>query len=437
MPYVEAYPGRPATPDEVRKETSLPFTRGQIETIAQEHPTPFFIYDEKGIRDNARIFRNAFTWTPGFINYFAVKALPSPHILRILAEEGFGADCSSMPELEIARRVGLSGDKIMFTSNNTPAVQFARAKELGGIINLDDITHLRFLEENVGLSETICFRYNPGPMRVGNEIIGDPIEAKYGLRRDQLFEAYRQAKEKGVRKFGLHTMVASNERDPEYFTETARMLFKLVGELNDESGVRISFINLGGGVGIAYRPEDKPVDIRAVSRQVQSDYQAMIAAKGLDPLRITMECGRFVTGPYGYFVARVRHVTEKYRNYIGLDGNTTSMPRVAIYKTAYHHATVLGKEGGQREMIYDVTGSLCENSDKWGKQREMPEVHPDDLVVIHDAGAHGIAMANEYNGQLTPEELLLRPDGSVLQIRRARTMDDYFSTIVNFPGFND
>lgn len=342
-----------------------------------------------------------------------------------------------MVELEMARRVGLSGEKIMFTSNNTPADQFALAKRLGGIINLDDITHLPFLEEQVGIPPTLSFRYNPGPLKVGNEIIGDPQEAKYGLRRDQIFKAYKQAKEKGVKRFGLHTMVASNERNPEYFAETARMLFDLVSKLNDEIDVRISFINLGGGVGIAYRPEHEPADIRAVSKQVESDYQRMIKTEGLDPLQITMECGRFVTGPYGYYVARVRHVTEKYRDYVGLDGGTTNMPRVSIYETAYHHATVLGKEGAPREMVYDVTGSLCENNDKFTKQREMPEIHPDDLVVIHDAGAHAIAMVNEYNGQLTPKELLLRPDGSVLKIRRERTMEDYFSTIVNFPGFND
>jgi diaminopimelate decarboxylase len=437
MSQVEAYRGRPATSEEIQKEKSLPFSREQIEKITEEHPTPFFIYDERGIRQNARLFREAFSWAPGFINFFAVKALPNPHILKILAEEGFGADCSSMVELEMARRVGLSGEKIMFTSNNTPADQFELAKNLGGIINLDDITHLLFLEQNVGVPKTLSFRYNPGPLRIGNEIIGDPQEAKYGLRRDQLLEAYKQAKEKGVEKFGLHTMVASNERNPEYFAETARMLFDLVREIKEETGVRISFINLGGGVGIAYKPEHEPVDIRKVSEQVQRDYQQMISANGLDPLQITMECGRFISGPYGYYVSRVRHVVEKYRDYVGLDGGTTNMPRVAIYPTAYHHATVLGKEGGRREMKYDVTGSLCENNDKFTKQREMPEIHPGDLVVIHDAGAHAIAMANEYNGQLIPKELLLKPDGSVLKIRRERTMEDYFSTITNFPGLGD
>lgn len=425
---------RPATPDEVAKETSLPFTREQVQGIVQEYPTPFYIYDEAAIRQNARDFLEAFSWSPDFRNFFAVKALPNPHILSVLKDEGFGADCSSMVELEMSKRVGLSGEEIMFTSNNTPADQFALAKELGAIINLDDITHLEFLEERVGIPSTLSFRYNPGPLREGNAIIGNPEEAKYGLTRDQLFEGYKLAKEKGVQRFGLHTMVVSNERNPEYFAETARMLFELVGELDDRLGVRISFINLGGGVGVPYRPEHGPVDVKQISQQVQKDYQHMIAAKNLDPLQITMECGRYITGPYGYFVSRVRHVTEKYRDYVGVDGSITSLPRIAMYG-AYHHLTVLGKEGSPREMVYDVTGSLCENNDKFVTQRELPKIDPEDIVVVHEGGAHAIAMANEYNGQLLPKELLLKPDGSVLQIRRERTMDDYFSTIVNFPGF--
>ncbi|MEK7559326.1 MAG: diaminopimelate decarboxylase [Patescibacteria group bacterium] len=428
----ESFARRPATQEEVVKETSLPFNLAQIEQISHEYPTPFFIYDEEGIRQNARVFMETFSWAPGFRNFFAVKALPNPHILAILREEGFGADCSSEVELEMAKRVGFRGEEIMFTSNDTPEDQFALASELGAIINLDDITHLEYLEEHVGLPSTLSFRYNPGPLREGNAIIGKPEEAKYGLRKDQLFEGYRRAKEKGVTKFGLHTMIASNEKDPEYFAETARMLFELVGEVHGKLGVDISFINLGGGVGIPYRPEHKPVDISEISASVQRDYQAMIIDKGLTPLQITMECGRAITGPHGYYVARVRHVTEKYRDYVGLDGSTTNMPRVAIYDTAYHHATVLGKEGAPREMVYDVTGSLCENNDKFAKQRQMPEIHPDDLVVIHDAGAHAIAMANEYNGQLIPGELLLKPDGPVVQIRRPRTMEDYFGTIVDF-----
>ena len=425
---------RPATPEETAKETSLPFSREQIETIAQEYPTPFYIYDEGAIRRNARNFLEAFSWAPGFLNFFAVKALPNPHILSVLKDECFGADCSSMVELEMARRVGLSGEEIMFTSNNTPADQFALAKKLGAIINLDDITHLDFLEKQVGIPSTLSFRYNPGPLREGNAIIGKPEEAKYGLTRTQLFEGYMRAKEKEVQRFGLHTMIVSNERNPEYFAETARMLFELVGELDDKVGVRIAFINLGGGVGVPYRPEHEPVDVKQISAQVQKDYQTMIVAKGLDPLQITMECGRYMTGPYGYFVARVRHITQKYRYYVGVDGSITSLPRIAMYG-AYHHLTVLGKEGASREMVYDVTGSLCENNDKFVTQRELPKIDPNDIVVVHEGGAHAIAMANEYNGQLVPKEILLRPDGSVLQIRRERTMDDYFSTIVNFPGF--
>lgn len=425
---------RPATPEETAKELSLPFNRERVEEIAQEYPTPFYIYDEGAIRQNARNFLEAFSWSPGFRNFFAVKALPNPHILSILKDEGFGTDCSSMVELEMARRVGFSGEEIMFTSNNTPPEQFALAKGLGAIINLDDITHLAFLEKQVGIPPTLSFRYNPGPLREGNAIIGNPEEAKYGLTRTQLFEGYKQAKQKGVQRFGLHTMIVSNERNPEYFAETARMLFELVGELNDKVGVRMAFINLGGGVGVPYRPEHAAVDVKQISRQVRQDYQQMIAEKDLDPLQITMECGRYITGPYGYFVARVRHITEKYRDYVGVDGSITSLPRIAMYG-AYHHLTVLGKEGSPREIVYDVTGSLCENNDKFVTQRELPKIDLDDLVVVHEGGAHAIAMANEYNGQLMPKELLLRPDGTVLQIRRERTIDDYFSTIVNFPGF--
>lgn len=425
---------RSATNEEVAKEGSLPFRREQIEKIIQEYPTPFYIYDEAAIRLNARNFLEDFSWAPNFRNFFAVKALPNPHILAILKQEGFGTDCSSMAELEMARRVGFSGEEIMFTSNNTPAEQFAKAKELGAIINLDDITHLAFLEKHVGIPATLSFRYNPGPLREGNAIIGKPEEAKYGLRKDQLFEAYRQAKEKGVKKFGLHTMIVSNERNPDYFAETARMIFELVGESEREIGIRISLLNLGGGVGVPYELDHEPVDIRRISQQVQSDYQRRIVSRGLDPLQITMECGRYITGPYGYFVARVRHVTEKYRDYVGVDGSITSLPRIAMYG-AYHHLTVLGKEGAPREMVYDVTGSLCENNDKFATQRELPKVDLDDIVVIHEGGAHAIAMANEYNGQLMPKELLLKSDGSVLLIRRERTIDDYFSTIVNFPNF--
>jgi len=431
---VRKYHPRPATLKEVAKETSLPFTKEQIKKIIKKYPTPFYIYDEAGIRQNARNFMETFSWAPKFRNFFAVKALPQPHILKILKEEGFGVDCSSKAELEMAKRVGFKGEEMMFSSNNTPVDQFALAKKLGVIINLDDITHLAYLEKNVGLPEILSFRYNPGPLRKGNAIIGKPEEAKYGLRHDQLFEAYRMAKEKGVKKFGLHTMVISNELNPDYFIETARMLFKLVEEVNKKVGVKISFINLGGGVGVPYKLDQKPVDIKKISVKMEKDYQQMIVNKKLDPLQITMECGRYITGPHGWFVANVRHITEKYRDYIGLDGSINSFLRIAMYG-AYHHLTVLGKEGKPREKLYDVTGSLCENNDKFATQRELPEIDIDDIVAIHEGGAHAIAMANEYNGQLIPKELLLRSDGSVLEIRRERTVKDYFTTIVNFPGF--
>lgn len=431
---VRKYHPRSATPEEVAKETSLPFTREQIKKIIKKYPTPFYIYDEAGIRQNAKNFMETFSWASKFRNFFAVKALPQPHVLKILKNEGFGVDCSSKAELEMAKRVGFKKEEIMFSSNNTPADQFILAKKLEAIINLDDITHLAYLEKNVGLPKALSFRYNPGPLRKGNAIIGKPEEAKYGLRHDQLFEAYRMAKEKGVKKFGLHTMVISNELNPDYFNETARMLFKLVEEINDKVGVKISFINLGGGIGVPYKPDQEPVDIKKISTKMKKDYQGMIVDKKLDPLQITMECGRYITGPHGYFVASVRHITEKYRDYVGLDGSINSFLRIAMYG-AYHHLTVLGKEGKQREKLYDITGSLCENNDKFAIQRELPKVDSDDIVVIHEGGAHAIAMSNEYNGQLIPKELLLRPDGSVLKIRRERTVEDYFSTIVGFPGF--
>ena len=426
---------REATEEEVAKETSLPFTRDQIEAITEECPTPFYIYDEAAIRQRAQSFRSAFAWSPDFINFFAVKALPNPHIVNILKEEGFGTDCSSEAELELARKIGLRGDKIMFTSNNTPTREFAMAQDLGAIINLDDITHLPYLERHVGLPDTLCFRFNPGPQIEGNSIIGKPEESKYGLREDQMLDACRMALAKGVRNLGIHTMVASNERSPEALRQTDKMMFGLAQRLND-IGAKISFINLGGGIGVPYELSHKPVDIQQISQQIQRDYQEMIAAQSLAPIRMMMECGRYVTGPYGYFVTKVRHIAEKYRHYIGVDGNITSFPRIAMYD-AYHHLTVLGKEGAPREMVYDVTGSLCENNDKFAKERELPEIDLDDFVIVHEGGAHAIAMANEYNGRLLPAELLLKPDGSVLQIRRARTVDDYFSTITNFPGFGD
>ncbi len=407
---------------------TLPFSKEQIEKIAQKYPTPFHIYDEKGIVNNAKRMKKIFDWIPGFKNYYAVKACPNPSILKILEEEGFGADCSSLPELVLAGRSGIRGENIMFTSNDTPDKEFVKAKELGAIINLDDITHIERLEKSAGIPELICFRYNPGSARQGNVIIGKPEEAKYGLTFDQIMKAYPLAREKGAKRFGLHTMVASNELDSAYFIETARMLFDIAVQLKEKFGIRLEFVNMGGGVGIPYKPEEKPVDLAAVSKGMKEAYEKMIVPAGLDPLRIVFECGRVITGPYGYLVTRVRQVVQKYKDYVGVDACMTNLMRPALYG-AYHHITIPGKENLQSNHIYDVTGSLCENNDKFAIDRKLPELEEGDLMVIHDTGAHGYAMGFNYNGKLKSAELLLKKDGSVQLIRRAETLDDYFATL--------
>jgi diaminopimelate decarboxylase len=406
----------------------VPFTKDQLESIIATHPTPFHIYDEKAIRENARKLKEQFSWAPGFREYFAVKATPNPYILKVLKEEGFGADCSSMPELILSEKVGLSGEYIMFSSNDTPSQEYQKAKELGAIINLDDISHISFLEQHVGLPELLCFRFNPGPLREGNAIIGKPEEAKYGFTKAQLLEGYRIIKAKGVRRFGLHTMIASNELDPYYFADTAKMLFELVVEVSKTLDVRIEFINIGGGIGVPYKPEQKPVDLGVISRGIRDAYEGMIKPAGLHPLNFYMEMGRVITGPYGYLVTRVRHLKDTYKRYVGLDASMANLMRPAIYG-AYHHITVMGKEDQKPDQIYDVTGSLCENNDKFAIDRQLPEVEIGDILVIHDAGAHGHAMGFNYNGKLRSAELLLKPDGSVEQIRRAETVDDYFQTL--------
>lgn len=404
----------------------LPFTKERLLKITQSCPTPFHIYDEKAIRENARALYKTFDWVDGgFINYFAVKALPNPRILQILKEEGMGADCSSLAELVLAQRAGLPGDMIMFTSNDTPAGEFVKAKELGAVINLDDISHIEYLEKVAGLPGLISCRYNPGPLKQGNEIIGHPEEAKYGFTREQLFEAYALLKQKGVKHFGLHTMVASNEIDPDYFIETTSLLFDLAAEISKEIGITFSFINLGGGIGIPYKPEQKPVDMDYVSKGIHEAYKKL-RASGHPELRVCMECGRMITGPYGYLVSTVRHMKHTYKDYAGLDSCMANLMRPGMYG-AYHHISVPGKTGA--EAVYDVVGSLCENNDKFAINRNLPRLEPGDLVVIHDTGAHGHSMGFNYNGKLRSAELLLKEDGSVERIRRAETIDDYFATL--------
>lgn len=413
-------------------EKTVPFTREQLEAIIDRHPTPFHIYDERAIRENARRLVQAFSWVPGYKQYFAVKAAPNPHLMKLLRGEGFGADCSSLPELLLAERTGITGEEIMFTSNDTPAEEFRKARALGAIINLDDISHIPFLEAACGLPEVLSFRYNPGPLRKGNAIIGHPEEAKYGFTRKQLFEGYRTARDKGVKRFGLHTMVASNSLEADYFVETAHMLFTLVAEIAREVGIRFEFINIGGGVGIPYRPDQTAVDLEYVSTGIRALYDAIIVKNGLEPLRLYTEFGRMVTGPFGYLVSRVLHLKNIYKHYAGLDACMANLMRPALYG-AYHHITVMGKENVLHDHVYDVTGSLCENNDKFAIDRKLPALEVGDIVVIHDAGAHGHAMGFNYNGKLRSAELLLREDGTVKQIRRAETVEDYFATL-DFAG---
>jgi len=409
-------------------QKTLPFTLAQIEQIEKTHSTPFHLYDEKGIRANAHRLRSAFAWNPGFREYFAVKACPNPFIVKILKEEGFGTDCSSLAELVLSERVGVVGENIMFTSNDTPAEDFVKAKALGAVINIDDISHIPFLEACAGLPELVCFRYNPGPLKGGNAIIGNPEQAKYGFTREQLFEGYRLLKAKGIKRFGLHTMVASNELNPQYFIDTAEILFDLAVELSRKLGITFEFINIGGGIGIPYRPDQVAVDLERVGEGVRQAYEARLLAKGHPALKIYMECGRMVTGPYGYLVSRVRHIKQTYKSYAGLDACMANLMRPALYG-AYHHISVPAKADLPCDTVYDVTGSLCENNDKFAIDRALPKLAPGDLVVIHDAGAHGFAMGFQYNGKLRSAELLLREDGSVVQIRRAETIADYFATL--------
>ncbi len=408
---------------------SVPFTKSQIEKIIEKHPTPFHIYDEKAIRANARRLYKAFDWVPGgFTNHFAVKALPNPRIMTILKEEGMGADCSSLPELLLAEMSGIEGEEIMFTSNDTPAEEYIKAKQLGAVINLDDISHLEYLENHAGMPELICFRYNPGELKSGNDIIGKPTEAKYGFTHTQLIEGYRQAQAMGAKRFALHTMVASNELNADYFIETAGLLFDLAVELKRELGIELEFVNLGGGIGIPYRPEENEVDLEYVSAGVKKRYEETIAPAGLDGMRIVMECGRMVTGPYGWLVTTVLHRKDTYKTFIGLDASMANLMRPAMYG-AYHHITVLGKEDAPTELTADITGSLCENNDKFAIDRAVPAVEIGDIIAIHDTGAHGHSMGFNYNAKLRSAEILLKENGEPELIRRAETPEDYFNTL--------
>ena len=416
-------------------EKTFPLSALELQTLTEKYETPFYLYDEKAIRENIRRFTKAFSIFPDFKEHFAVKACPNPYILKILQSEGCGADCSSLPELILAENAGIAGEDVMFTSNETPAKEYIYANLKGNIINLDDITHIPFLEKTLGfLPEILSFRYNPGPLKEGNAIIGKPEEAKYGLTEEQIFEAYKICKEKGVKRFGLHTMVASNELNPDYFVETATLLFNLAAKVKEKVGITFEFINLGGGLGIPYKPGDKAVDYDYIARGIKDAYDAIVVPAGLDPLKIYWECGRPITGPYGWLVTRAIHEKHIYRDYIGVDASMADLMRPGMYG-AYHEVTVSGKENAPKNKVYDVVGSLCENCDKFAVQRPLPEIQIGDLLIIHDAGAHGRAMGFNYNAKLRCGELLLRQDGSVVEIRRRETIDDYFATL-DFKGLS-
>lgn len=408
----------------------VPFvTKEQIEEIVKTYPTPFHIYDEKGIRANAQAVKEAFAWNKGFKEYFAVKACPNPFLIQILHEYGCGCDCSSLTELMLSNAMGINGHDIMFSSNDTPAEDYAYCAKVGGIINLDDITHIDFVENILGkLPETMSCRYNPGGVfTMSNGIMDNPGYAKYGFTTEQLFEGYRILKEKGVKHFGLHAFLASNTVTNEYYPKLAKELFEIAVQIKEKVGVELEFINLSGGVGIAYTPDQTPNDIREIGAGVHQVYDEVLVPAGMANVAIYTEMGRFMMGPYGALVTQAIHEKHTHKEYIGVDACAVNLMRPAMYG-AYHHITVLGKEDAACEHVYDVTGSLCENNDKFAIDRKLPKIDMGDYLVIHDTGAHGFAMGYNYNGKLKSAELLLKEDGSVQMIRRAETPKDYFAT---------
>lgn len=409
-------------------------TKQQIEEIVKSYPTPFHLYDEKGIRENAAKVKEAFSWNPGFKEYFAVKATPNPFLMKILQEYGCGSDCSSKTELMLCDAIGIHGHDIMFSSNDTPAEEYALAQKLGAIINLDDITHIGFVEEILGkLPETMSCRFNPGGMfTLSNGIMDNPGDSKYGMTTEQIFEAFRILKSKGVKHFGIHAFLASNTVTNEYYPQLAKQLFELAVKLEKETGADIAFINLSGGVGIPYRPDQEPNDILAIGEGVHKVYDEVLMPAGMGDVAIYTEMGRFMMGPYGALVTKAIHEKHIYKEYIGVDACAVNLMRPAMYG-AYHHITVLGKEDDPCDHVYDVTGSLCENNDKFAIDRKLPKIEMGDYLFIHDTGAHGFSMGYNYNGKLRSAELLLKEDGSVELIRRAEEPKDYFAT---FDGFD-
>lgn len=404
-------------------------TLEQIQKMVEKYPTPFHLYDEKGIRENVRRLKQAFSWNKGYKEYFAIKATPNPYIMQILKEEGVGADCSSYTELLLSKAVGIVGDNIMFSSNVTPKEDFQLAAKLGAIINFDDFTHIDFFEKIADFPETICCRYNPGgDFILENQIMDSPEEAKFGFTREQLTKGFLKLKAKGVKHFGIHGFFASNTITNDYYPEVARVLFKTAVELKEETGVHIGFINLSGGIGIPYRPEDNPIDIMAIGEGVRKAYEEILIPAGMGDVRIFTELGRYLLGPYGCLVTKAIHEKHTYKEYIGLDACAVNLMRPAMYG-AYHHITVMGKEDEPQDHRYDITGGLCENNDKFAINRMLPKIDIGDYLVIHDTGAHGFSMGYNYNGKLRSAEILLKENGETKEIRRAETPEDYFATL--------
>ncbi len=409
-------------------------TLDEVRNIVSNYPTPFHIYDEKGIRENARKLKQAFSWNKGYKQYFAVKATPNPYILKVLHEEGCGTDCSSMTELLMTEAVGIVGQEVMFSSNDTPEGEYTKAKELGAIINLDDYTMIDFLKDECGIPETICCRYNPGGVyEVSNGIMDNPGDAKYGFTKEQLIDGYKKLMTLGAKKFGIHSFLVSNTITNDYYPMLARTLFELAVELKEKTGASIKFINLSGGVGIPYLPDQEGNDIFAIGEGVRQAFEEIMVPNGLGDVAIFTELGRFMLAPYGALITKVIHEKHIYKEYIGVDACSVNLMRPAMYKS-YHHITVLGKEDASCDYKYDVTGSLCENNDKFAIDRMLPKIEIGDYLVIHDTGAHGFAMGYNYNGKLKSAELLKREDGTIQCIRRAETAKDYFATL-DFSGF--
>ena len=410
-------------------------TLEKLNEITRDYPTPFHLYDEAGIRKNAQALKDAFSWNAGFKEFFAVKATPNPFLISILKDYGCGCDCSSMTELMMARAIGCGDGDIMFSSNDTPDEEFRFADEIGGIINLDDITHISHVEKAVGrIPKTISCRYNPGGLfRISNDIMDNPGDSKYGMTKEQITEAYRILKEKGAEKFGIHAFLASNTVTNEYYPMLAKILFELAVELKEKTGAHITFINLSGGVGIAYKPDQRANDIAVIGRKVKEAYEEILVPEGMGDVAIFTELGRFMMAPFGHLVTTATHEKHIYKEYIGVDACASNLMRPAMYGS-YHHITVLGKEDQPCDHTYDDTGCLCENNDKFAIDRKLPKIDMGDILVIHDTGAHGFAMGYNYNGRLWSAELLLKEDGSVKQIRRAQTLDDYLATLDGFWG---